>query len=266
MIQNGDKMPLRDEDLVAYLDNELAPSDRAAVERAAAADGAIAARLAELQRQPADLRDAFAALLLEAPAARLKGTLNSLDATGHGKKGWTRRHLIAASIVLLMVGGLADHALAPLRHALLPQDTGHWRDIVASYVRLYTSETLSNIPDDPSLRAHELAEVGSIIGLRLNPEAVSLPGIVLKRSQILQYDAMPLAEINYLEVHGGPMALCIVPSSQPARGPRLEVRRGLNVAYWNDGHHGFMVIGRQPQASLAQIAQSLARRISTSPL
>jgi hypothetical protein len=218
----GDKMSCRDEDLIAYLDNELSPEERATVERAAAADAEVAARLAMLQGHPTDLRDAFAPLLLEAPTARLKNMLDSLDVPRiakeplRSKSTWSRRQLIAASVALLIVGGLASQALTPLRHALLPEGPGHWRDIVAAYVKLYTPETLSNIPDDPSLRARELAEVGDIIGLQLSPKAVELPGIVLKRSQILKYDSTPLAEINYLDADGQPMALCIVPSSQPA--------------------------------------------------
>jgi anti-sigma factor RsiW len=264
----GGKRSLRDEDLVAYLDGELAPADRAQIEQQAATDERVAARLAALRGQPADLRQAFAPLLLEAPTLRLRDMLDALDVAGprrravSGTKYWTRRELLAASVALLMAGGLADHALGTVSRALLPQDPGHWRDIVAGYVRLYTPETLSDIPNNPSLRAHELAEVGSMIGLRLDPAAVGLPGSVLKSAQILQYDATPLAEINYLDGNGAPLALCIIPSGQPAKGPRLELRRGLNVAFWNDGHHGFMVIGRQPPADLAKLAQSLAGRIN----
>jgi hypothetical protein len=265
-------MSPRDEELFAYLGNELDPDDRAVIEQAAATDDRVAARLVAMQGQTVDLREAFALILLDAPTVRLNGMLESLEATGpyrqavDHRKYWTRRQLIAASVALLMAGGLADHALVPLSRALLPKDPGHWRDIVASYVRLYTPETLSNIPDNPLLRAHELAEVGSIIGLHLSPTAISLPGSMLKRSQILQYDTTPLAELNYLDGNGAPLALCIIPSSQPARGPRLEVRRGLNVAFWNDGHHGFMVIGRQSSTKLAETARSLAGRINTASL
>ena len=261
-------MSLRDEDLVAYLDGELAPADRAQIEQVAATDENVAARLAALQGQPADLRQAFAPLLQEAPTLRLRGKLDALDVAGPRQRAaggttyWTRRKLLAASVALLIAGGVADHALGPMSRALLPQDPGHWRDIVANYVRLYTAETLSDISSDPSRRAHELAEVGSMIGLRLDPAAVGLPGSVLKSAQILQYDATPLAEINYLDGNGAPLVLCIIPSSQPARGPRLETRMGLNAAFWNDGHHGFMLVGRQPPADLAKLAQSLGGRIN----
>jgi anti-sigma factor RsiW len=272
MSEPGDKMSLRDEDLVAFLDNEMAPEERAAVEQAAATDAEVAARLAAIQGQPGALRDAFAPVLLEAPTARLGHMLDSLVVDGSGLrargmgKSWTRRQVLAASVALVVAGGLADHAVVSLSSVLAPQDSGHWRDVVASYARLYTPETLSGIPDDPPLRAHELAEVGSIVGLQLNPKTISLPGLVLKRSQSLQYDTVPLAEINYLDAKGRPLALCIVPSHQVPKGPQLEIRRGLNVAFWNDGHHGFMVIGRQSSTDLADIAHTLAGRINTTAL
>jgi anti-sigma factor RsiW len=268
----GDQMSFPDETLIAYLDNELTLEERTAVERAAAIDAEMAARLTRLQGQPMDLREAFAPLLSEAPTARLKTMLDSLGVTNigkepvHHKHTVQRRQLIAASVAFLVVGGLAGQELTPLRHMLLPDGPGHWRDIVAAYVKLYTPETLSNIPDDPALRARELAEVGNIIGLKLSPKAVELPGVVLKRSQILKYDTTPLAEINYLDANASPMALCIVPSSQPATGLQVEVRRGLNIAFWNDGHHAFMVIGRQSLTSLEQVAQSITGQINTASL
>jgi anti-sigma factor RsiW len=268
----GDKVSFPDETLVAYLDNELTLEERIAVERAAGIDTEIAARLARLQGNPMDLRDAFAPLLLEAPTARLKTILESLDVVDSDnepvryKHSLSRRQLIAASAAFLIAGGLSSQALISLRHALVPEGAGHWRDIVAAYVKLYTPDTLSNIPDDPALRARELAEVGNIIGLKLSPKAVALSGVVLKRSQILEYDTTPLAEINYLDANGSPMALCIIPSSQPATGPHMEVRRGLNIAFWNDGRHAFMVIGRQSLTSLAQTAKSLAGQIHTDSL
>jgi hypothetical protein len=265
----GGKMSFPDETLIAYLDNELPLEERTAVESAAKIDADIAARLASLQGHPMDLRDAFALLLLEAPTARLKTILESIDATSIGKEpvrnkhAFSRRQLIAAGVALFATGGLVSQELTPLRHVLLPEGPGHWHDVVAAYVKLYTPQTLSNIPDDPALRARELAEVGNIIGLKLSPKAVELPGIVLKRSRILEYDTTPLAEINYLDANGSPMALCIVPSSQPAKGLHVEVRHGLNIAFWNDGHHAFMVIGRQSSTSLAQIARSLSGQLNT---
>jgi hypothetical protein len=272
MNEREGKMSLRDEDLIAYLDKELAPDDRAAVDRAAAADPQVAARLVVLQGQPAEVREVFAPLLREAPTSRLEAMLDSLDvarasqATTRGANSWTRRQLIAASIALVVAGGLADHVFDSLRPALLPEDPGHWRDVVAAYVRLYTPQTLSNIPDDPSLRARELAEVGRIIGLDLSAETLDMPGMVLKRSQILEYDRTPLAEINYLDPRGWPLALCIVPSSQPARGPRMEIRRDLNLAFWNDGRHGFVVTGRQSSSNLMEIARSLAKSIDATSI
>lgn len=259
-----------DGDLVAYIDGELSQEARECVEVAIAMDAQVAARVVALSQTTIGLRKAFDPLLSAAPVARMLESLGEppfetppakLHATRKAG-GMGRRWMLAASVAVFALGGLADHLAFAPRPPSVGMVAGHWRDIVASYVRLYTPETLLNLPDDPALRARELATVGGAIGLRLEPESVELADIALKQAQILRYDKTPLAEINYLDPHYGPMTLCIIPSSLPAAAPRSEIRRGLNVSYWNDGHHGFMVIGAQPASNLMAIAKTLTGRFT----
>ena len=264
----------RDEDLVAYLDDELSLKERAWVEAAMATNEHVAARVLALSRATVGLREAFDPLLLEAPMARMLASLGepptgvlATPTRGKAKDArLSRRLMIAASIVLVALGAIGDHvAMSPRLTAPGAADSGHWRDIVASYVRLYTPDTFANLRDDSALRARELASVGQAVGLHLEPGMVDLADIDLKQAQILRYDQTPLAEINYLDPHFGPMSLCVVPSNRPAAAPQSEVRRGLNVSYWNDGRHGFMIIGAAPAANLSGIAKTLAHRLAAIP-
>jgi anti-sigma factor RsiW len=260
-----------DADLVAYLDRELSPDERARVEAAVATDPQVAARVLALSQTTIGLRRAFDPLLSAAPTARMLAALGEPKAepgpaaSGAARRSGSpdRRWLIAASVSLFVLGGLSDHLVLSPPAPSVATEKGHWRDIVASYVRLYTPETFANIPDDPALQARELATVGNAIGLRLEPATTELADIPMRQAQLLRYDQKALAEINYLDPQYGPMSLCITASSEPAAAPKSEVRRGLNVSYWNDGQHGFMVIGALPAADLAAIADTLTGRFKT---
>lgn len=257
-----------DADLVAYLDGELSPDERARVEAAVATDPRVAGRVLALSQTTIGLRRAFDPLLSAAPTARMREVLGiprvesppaASDVVRKSDRPG-RRWLLAASVSLFVLGGLADHLVLSAHAPTVAMERGHWRDIVASYVRLYTSETFANIPDDPALQARELATVGSAIGLRLDPATAQLADLPMKQAQLLQYDQKSLAEINYLDPRYGPMSLCIIASAEPAAAPKSEMRRGLNVSYWNDGQHGFMVIGALPAANLMAIADTLTDR------
>ena len=263
----------KDQEFVAYLDGELSQEDRARVKLAVANDPRAAARLAALSETTAGMRKAFAPLLHEAPVAKMLASLGDLPTKIEPKpapaaaetRGAGRRWMIAASLALITLGGLGDHlAFAPgfMDDA---DNQGHWRKIVASYVRLYTSETFANVPDDAVVQARELLTVGRAMGLRLAPANVALSGMEFKQAQLLRYDGAPLAELNYLDPRYGPLSLCVVRSNAPPAAPQAETLRGLHVSYWNDGHRGFMVIGAQPEAYLAEVARLLGSTLASTP-
>jgi anti-sigma factor RsiW len=263
-----------DLDLVAYIDDELSREDRARVELAVARDERLAMRLADLSRVTFGMRNAFAPLLSEAPVTKMLASLGESPARVEPKLVQTastvstrgRRWMIAASLALVALGGLADHvAFAP--NPITPAETSsHWRDIVASYVRLYTPETFANASDDEELQTRELQTVGQAIGLHLATKVVVLSGLKFKQARLLQYDSTPLAEIDYLDPYNGPMSLCIIPSNEPRSLPQAEIRRGLNVSYWNDGHRAFMVIGAQSAPYLGGVARLLASALAPVPV
>ncbi len=269
----------RDEDLgesgdallVAYLDGELDAAERERLEMRLAADPALSARLTFLSRSNFAYEAAFAPLLEAAPKGKLDAILARATAaqasamTVSSRPNWSRRGLLAASVALLAVGALGDRVVGGFIAAGAEGDA-HWRTAVAEYLKLYTPQTLAVISADAAQRAEELAVVQSGLALPdLRPEAVALPGIALKQAQLLQYDGKALGQILYLDARYGPTALCIMQSSRPAAAVDTEERRGLNVAYWSGSGHAFMLIGRQPTEQLATFAQSIARRLATTP-
>ncbi len=97
-------LPISDADIHAYVDRQLGPERLPAMEDALARDPALAARVAELRRQNAALRDAFDPWLAEAVPERL---LAGAAGPRLGARRWPRwlgTSLAAAACLVVGVG------------------------------------------------------------------------------------------------------------------------------------------------------------------
>jgi anti-sigma factor RsiW len=58
------------------------------------------------------------------------------------------------------------------------------------------------------------------------------------------------------------MALCIVGSDGGPKAPDIEGRKGMNVVYWANATHAFMLIGHAPVDRMTEIADAVRSKIS----
>ncbi|HEY0210849.1 anti-sigma factor [Acerihabitans sp.] len=263
MTQHHPAPPFSDEILVAYLDDELSAEQRRQLEERLSQDTGLAARLAHLDRASLPFRAAYAGMLEQAPLARLQAGLETL---GDGPSssplpaspatGVSRRHLLAAALACLAVGGVAGRLSAGL--AGREADDDGWRGLVAQYMSLYTNETFADMPESIALRHRQLHNIGARLGLALEPSRLNLPGAELKFARMLRYDSQPIAQIAYLDNSYGPLALCITTANRVGNhGAQSEVRRQMNVVYWTAQQHQFMLIGHNPAPDMQALAQRL---------
>ena len=268
-----------DSDLVAFLDGELSPAQAQWVEIWLTRDVELRQRLDLLGRgSAAPIQDAFAALLAAAPEAKLKQMLLALSGfrvertVTRTRRSWLwmrsrpRLALLAAGIALFIAGILVDRFLVDwggITGIEIARDSeDEWRQAVAQYMSLYTSDTLSGIADEVPPKDRELAAVGAKLGVHLLPSSVSLPGIALKRAQVLQYDGKPLGQIAYLDPRDGVVALCIYTDSHQEIAPSPEQRAGLNIVHWASHGRAFMLVGRKAMPELRELASLLSQRLT----
>jgi anti-sigma factor RsiW len=250
-----------DELLTAFIDGELEAAERNRMEKLIAGDARVAERFDFLSRSDLPFREAFEPVLAAASSAKLDAMLAAIPSTKEQKKaasGIGRRGFLSAIAACLVAGVAIDRAAIGISHRLAKPDEGtEWRAVVAEYLSLYTSDTLSAPAGDRAEQAAQLSEVGSKLGLTLTPETVAMPGVDFKRAQVLNYDSKPLAQIAYLDPESGPMALCIIPSTKGASAPDMENRRGMNVVYWSNATHAFMLIGHSPIDRMKALADGV---------
>ncbi len=266
-----------DADLVAFLDGELSPGQAQWVEGWLSRDAELRRRRALLALESGAMKQAFEELLSQAPEARLKQMLQALPE--YRKAAASKRRpsflvlrnrprlaLLAAGIALFAAGVFADRFLPEWREIAgieaANDSEDEWRQAVAEYMSLYTPETIAGISDDASHRERELGAVGAKLGVSLPPSEVSLPGIALKRAQILQYDEKPLGQVAYLDPRDGVIALCIYGDSHREIAPASEQRAGLNIVHWASHGRAFMLVGRKPMPDLRDLASLLSQRLA----
>ncbi|MGR9134459.1 anti-sigma factor family protein [Rhizobium leguminosarum] len=256
-----------DEDLTAFIDGELTAEEAARIEAIVNEDESTAERLEFLARASLPFKQAFAPLLAEAPRQKLETMLAAIPAEPSTKSNATaafagRRRFLGALAASLVAGIAIDRAVIGIGRSFSAKDeNSEWRAVVADYISLYTPETLAGPVPERDVQAAQLAGLDEKLGLSLSPEAVSLPGIDFKRALMLQYDGKPLAQIAYLDPETGPMALCIVRSDAGPKVPDLESRKGMNVVYWSNGTHAFMLIGHAAADRMTAIAEGVRGRM-----
>ncbi|TBC71781.1 anti-sigma factor [Rhizobium leguminosarum] len=257
-----------DEDLTAFIDGELTPEEAARIEAIVNEDESTAERLEFLARASLPFEQAFAPLLAEAPRQKLETMLAAIPAQQSARSDptpafATRRRFLGALAASLVAGIAIDRAVIGMGARFSAKDeNSEWRSVVADYISLYTPETLAGPVPAREVQAAQLGSLDEKLGLSLSPEAVSLPGIDFKRALMLQYDGKPLAQIAYLDPETGPMALCIVKSDAGSKAPDLESRKGLNVIYWSNETHAFMLIGRISADRMKELGEDIRRRLS----
>jgi anti-sigma factor RsiW len=262
---NGKHIIPTDEELTAFIDGELPPAESARIESLVDADENIAERLEFLSRSSLSFKDAFAPLLDAAPQEKLEAMLSAIPLRQRAERtGFaSRRGFLGALAASVVAGVIADRAFIGIRKGFSAKDEGsEWRAVVAEYIALYTPDTLAGPVPPADVQTAQLARVAEKLGLTLPPETVTLPGVDFKRAQLLEYDDKPLAQIAYLDPESGPMALCIVRSKVGPKAPDLEGRKDMNVVYWSNQTHAFMLIGHAPADRMQSIADDLRAKLT----
>lgn len=246
-----------DEQLVAYLDDQLDTDQRSRIDAAIAEDSVLNLRLQWLARSNLPFREAYDEVTQQAPLDRLHAMLETLPSPA--RPAMSRRWFLAAAAGLVVSGVVADRLFLGWQSS---QPKNSWRGLVADYMALYVPQTLEHLPSDEATQRAQLRTIDARLGLSLLPAQLSLPRLELKRAQILEYDGMPIAQITYLDPAHGPMALCITRSNSGSRHFAHERRHGMNVVYWADMEHAWMLIGHNPAAELEQMAKLIKSRLS----
>lgn len=266
--QGAEEIPL-DAMLVAYLDSELEPEAHEEVERLLRSDASVRERLAALACGTRPLKHSFGAVLAAAPRERLQAQLavSVKKIAGPRWFGGSRQWMFALPVsAALLIGGItAGYLLGRASPDLFesgPTEEDAWLDAVTNQVALYSRESVASIPVDATARQAELRRLSEALKLDLSPPRVELPGLTLKRSELLQFEGHPIVQLLYEGEHGV-VALCIMAESKGEAERETERRADLNTIYWASGDYRFLLVGAAPAERLETIANVVQSRFAS---
>jgi anti-sigma factor RsiW len=248
-----------DAELVALIDNELDEDRKTRLLARLQSDDALRQRYDALRAAGAPLAPALDALLETAPLARLKASLAAATSRSAPaqRQGLAWRALAAGVAIGALIGGAA--AWTALSLAPRAED-GDWRTAVVEYMSLYNSNTFALFNPDAGREADELRALTAEVGVAPAPADIALAGLRFKTAQVLTYESKSLGQIVYADSDGAPVLFCIIADAEADAPQRSERRGDLSLASWSHGGRGYLVIGRLPQARVADLAATLAQR------
>lgn len=243
-----------DEQLTAYLDNELDPQLSEEIRQAAQEHTDLEQRIEEFEIQKSKLVHSMDQLLTLAPAmpdlpVDLKAETKSKAASwGQGFRA------LAAGSAMLVIGGIGGFVLNQQ-----PEDG--WRDYVAAYHLLYVNSTLSNLQPVEDVQNRELSLVSDAISKPIALDSLTrVASLDYKRAQILGFSGRPLAQMTFLSKMGEPIALCIIRSNGDEKtDPEFSRLEGMVSATWKRAGYEYLLIGGNDQNLIREAAQEFSK-------
>jgi anti-sigma factor RsiW len=253
-------MHIDDAELLAYVDGELSPQRRSAIETAIAASPELAERLASLQASALPYAAAFEAQALPPVPPQLSAHLAAL--TSHSLRPKPRRNwlpLVGAfaagalcctlALKLLSGGGLPMPSVAQVPS---------WINAVADYQQLYSRATLAHVTEDPRLSDRVISDLRSNDGMTVRVPDLRSAGLTFKRVQRLSFRQRAVVQMVYLPAQGEPVALCVIADIRPDEAPRVQQLGELTGVAWRHNNLGYVLLGKVPAAALLSLGRQLA--------
>jgi anti-sigma factor RsiW len=255
----GDRMPVREDDLHAYVDGQIEPTRRQDVEQYLRENREAALTVAAYQEQRALLRAAFAPVGTAPLPPRLR--LEGIIAARLGRRQTVWR--LAAMVVLgIGLGGVAGWYLHGPREpgrnaqamAVLKQQA------LASYF-VYAGDRRHPIEVTAAEEGHLRQWLSNRLDKAVAPPDLSPFGYKLLGGRLLATEhGHPAALFMYESPNGDRLALVMRPMAADLRAGGVDFSQGkIKGCGWIDNGLGYAVVADAPETELDRIADHLRK-------
>ena len=235
-------MKFSDETLKAYLEGNLNGDEATAIEQAVEVDPELEQRLMALDPFAPVVEAVFERVPAEAPHVELPEPSVAAHVPPTG--GPWRLLAVAASVAII--------AVSATFWATRPAPMG-WAEQAAIYQSLYVPDTIAELDNSSQVLDAQFAAAEEQLGRSLNRDALEdLPGMELKRAQVLSFKGKPLIQVVFSDEQGRPFAFCVIRQGDgaPSKDVKEAVLSGLATATWAQNGYGYMLIGNSDQTDL----------------
>lgn len=247
----SDRDSITETDLNAYVDGELQPAERAAVEAYLADNPADRERVAAWRDQEATLRALYGHVAEEAVPARLSPHRISME---------RRRNLrrtamaVAAALVLVVLGGTGGW----IGRGLIGQDASQVTLVSEAEAAhaLYTPEVLHPVEVNGEQGAHLSKWLSKRLDRSLSIPDLSSEGFSLVGGRLLPAAGSAAALLMYENGDGARVTLYVVPNSGAETAMRFSSAGELTAVSWQVETLGCVLVGSLPRETLMKLAKA----------
>jgi len=247
--------------IMAYVDGELDAAAVVEVERAVAADPALARQVRGIMDTNALLRAAFNAPMLEPLPERLLAPLGAQRPSPWRRPIARRAMAIAASVAALLVvgGAVAMNRGYELPYTITAQAQYNWLNGVVNYHQVYDRTAAKDERLLVDVTAEDVDYLENWFGGRLKRD-VRLPrlennGFQLQGGRVLFMEQQPAAQFFYKATDGdGLVSVTIAQTRRRDIEWTMTKHNGLRVIYWRKNGYAYVFAGAVDKNVLHGIA------------
>jgi anti-sigma factor RsiW len=232
--------------LVAYADGELEPEQVESVKRLIATDPE-ALRMVEMYRETAALLRAACDEEFYTPNVALLSAVSRPTARPRLRNALA----LAASLAIAVVGfggGAMWAGTAPSgRDELLAE--------VAEYHEIYSRETRHLVEVPAEQVEHLRAWLGQRLARNIDVPDLAAAGLHFAGGRMVVINGRPVAQLMYTRDQGLPVGVCLTQMAGTASPISVTHNGELQLASWEDGDYGYVVVGEMDAAAARNIAE-----------
>lgn len=239
--------PISEQDLHAYVDNQLDAERRAQVEAYLAVQPEAAALIQDLRLQNHQLHEAYDTVLNEAVPIRMEAVLQRK----RFPLAW------AASVAALAIGLVAGWAA---RDVIQPSPgPAVFAERALRAHLLFASEKRHPVEVPAEQEAHLVAWLSKRLDAPIRAPALHAHGFSLLGGRLLPGDEGPLAQLMYESADGERLTLIVRRAGANAGDTRFQVleQSGNSVFYWVDRDYGYALSGSMGKNRMMEVARAV---------
>jgi anti-sigma factor RsiW len=255
----GAPHPIREEDLHAYVDGQLDPSRRPAVERYLAATPEAAQRAAAYSAQREILRAAFAARATEPLPPQLNMSRLLEERLARRRTSW---RMVAAAIALFLAGGVSGwllHLLPPTDRNLSAMSVLK-QEAMATHI-VYAADRRHPIEVGAADRDHLTQWLSNRLNRQVAPPDLTSIGYHLIGGRLLATERGGAAALFMYE-NDAHTRLSVVfrPMAAELRASQSEMANGaVNLCAWIENGLGYAVVAALPDSELDRASETIRK-------
>lgn len=245
--------PVTEDELHVYVDGEIAPDRREAVENWLANHPEDAARVAAWRAQAETIRARYSSVLDEPVPARL-----SLDNITRNRRSWAA--VAAAAVVAAFVAGGAVGWFAHGASAAAPGELEMFASEAISAHKLYIGEVRHPI-EVKAEEAHLFPWLSRRVGTMLRAPDLSAFDLKLLGGRLLPGVNAPAALFMYESGSGERVTIYVSRTNEIRTSFRYKVNEKFGALRWSEAGYGWVVSGPDDKPRLRAIADKMYEQL-----